>query len=169
MVPKVLPSPSPALKDSPWTTEATSQHEAPGPIPTCLSPAGRAPRAGHATLTPQGSWQCLWLSCSGAQRGRQARSELTDSPTAKPLTPPQAPSQLSPLFPQRKQRSPRPTPAAASPGPPPSCVLLRSKASPLARGLVPGAVAGVARGRRFPGTFTVVRSRSISLPWMFCM
>lgn len=56
-----------------------------------------------------------------------------------------------------------------APVPPPSCVLLRSKASPLARGLVPGAVAGVARGRRFPGTFTVVRSRSISLPWMFCM
>lgn len=28
---------------------------------------------------------------------------------------------------------------------------------------------GTARGGRFPGIFTVTRSRSISLPWTFCM
>lgn len=102
--------------------------------------------------------------------GWHVRSSQDSAEGKAPKRLPQAPSQHSPLFQKRKQCAPHaPTPAATSPVPPPSCVLLRSKASPLARGLVPGAVAGVARGRRFPGTFTVVRSRSISLPWMFCM
>lgn len=58
-----------------------------------------------------------------------------------------------------------------SPGFCPSCRLLMSFVSPLVFGLGMAAVAQVdtARGGLFPGTFTVVLSRSISLPWTFCM
>jgi hypothetical protein len=49
------------------------------------------------------------------------------------------------------------------------CKLLMSLARPLVLGLEIGAQADVARGGLFPGTFTVVLKRSISLPWTFCM
>lgn len=49
------------------------------------------------------------------------------------------------------------------------CKLLMSLDRPLVLGLEMGAQADVARGGLFPGTFTVVLRRSISLPWTFCM
>lgn len=49
------------------------------------------------------------------------------------------------------------------------CKLLTSLARPLVLGLERGTQADVARGGLFPGTFTVVLRRSISLPWTFCM
>ena len=49
------------------------------------------------------------------------------------------------------------------------CKLLMSLDRSLVFGLEMGAQADVARGGLFPGTFTVVLRRSISLPWTFCM
>lgn len=49
------------------------------------------------------------------------------------------------------------------------CKLLMSLDRPFVLGLEMGAQADVARGGLFPGTFTVVLRRSISLPWTFCM
>lgn len=57
----------------------------------------------------------------------------------------------------------------ASPEVCPSCRLLMSFVRPLVLGLGMAAQVDTARGGLFPGTFTVVLSRSISFPWTFCM
>ncbi|TNN55374.1 hypothetical protein EYF80_034386 [Liparis tanakae] len=48
-------------------------------------------------------------------------------------------------------------------------LVLRSLVSPLVLGLAVGATVDTALGGRFPGTLTVVLSRSISFPCTFCM
>lgn len=59
--------------------------------------------------------------------------------------------------------------AVSLPGLGEMCKVLMSLDRPLALGLEMGAQADVARGGLFPGTFTVVLRRSISLPWTFCI
>ena len=54
-----------------------------------------------------------------------------------------------------------------SPGPSPIWTVLMSLTSPLM--LAEGPKAEMARGGRLPGTLTVVRSKSISLPWVLWM
>lgn len=89
---------------------------------------------------------------------------------------------LSPTFPLNQSQHPLPyypsffpalTPLLPlchkfhSPGPSPIWTVLMSFTSPLM--LAEGPKAEMARGGRLPGTLTVVRSKSISLPWVLWM
>lgn len=80
-------------------------------------------------------------------------------PSPSPHFPPPSPPALAPLLLLCHENH--------SPGPSPICTVLMSLTNPLM--LAEGPKAEMALGGLLPGTLTVVRSKSISLPWVLWM